>query len=806
MAVIVFLIIDNHAIAQPIIIPTTENVSCHGGDDGLIDIAVFGGVSPYSFNWTLNGNYFSSDSDLISLSAGEYCVTVIDSGEDTTNLCVYVFEPPAMSIDGQVEQIDCYGNCNGKVTVNGQGGVPGTSMGELWDYQYRLYSIETGLYSLWQNENTFEDLCPGNYNVEVIDYNGCISSYPDFTINEPSPVGLNNFFESNLSCNGANDGFINVSILGGVSGNSVYWNNDSTTENISNLVAGTYCLTINNNGCLFDTCFVISEPDILGISFTDTDVFCNGYSNAYVISQVSGGTLPYSYTWTKDGQFFSSDANIDSIGSGVYCLNVIDSNGCTISSCDTIFGPQPLTILGQVEHLSCYNGTCDGSVEAIVSGGTPGTLLGETYNYQYRINSTSTGLSTPWQTDSVFSDLCVGTYSIEVMDYYECISAYPDFDILEPDSFVISAVIIDETCDGCSDGSIDLTVTGGELQYIYNWSNGGNTQEISNLGPGEYSVTILDLNGCSDSASFTINSIPNPGWTITESEIIHNILFDDTASAYIDCSPFVSGDFIGVFYDDAGNLACGGYFMWNGNSVLMVIYGDDPLVTGKSGFYINEEFQWKAWRAVDSTLFDLQVNYITGNPLFPDQNYFVANGASWAENAFSIHPQILNLPLGWSMFSINTNPVLPDIEDLFIPVSSNLMIIKNGNGLMYWPAFALNIIGNVIIGEGYQINMFYPDTLYVYGTCLWPEITPVHIKEGWSMIGYLRRSPALIDVMLAPVQSNVIIIKSDLGFTYWPYFGLNLIGDMLPGKGYQIKMSVQDTLFFPPNDTIYLNN
>jgi hypothetical protein len=125
--------------------------------------------------------------------------------------------------------------------------------------------------------------------------------------------------------------------------------------------------------------------------------------------------------------------------------------------------------------------------------------------------------------------------------------------------------------------------------------------------------------------------------------------------------------------------------------------------------------------------------------------------------------------------------------------------VKNGAGMVFWPFYGLNAIGNMVLGQGYQVKMSVYHTLDVTGLACVPEATPIAIPAGWSIIGYLMQSPHNIEMMMSNMVSNVIIVKSGTGTVYWPYWGLNAIGNMLPGQGYQIDMSVPSTLIYPPN-------
>ena len=161
--------------------------------------------------------------------------------------------------------------------------------------------------------------------------------------------------------------------------------------------------------------------------------------------------------------------------------------------------------------------------------------------------------------------------------------------------------------------------------------------------------------------------------------------------------------------------------------------------------------------------------------------------------------QVIILHQGWGIVSTYIDPEEPSIDSVFADVSNNLTILKDGNGLVYWPVYNLNIIGNHTIGEGYQYLMTQNDTLIVTGVPVIPQNSTIEIPAGWSIIAYLRTVPAFIETMMMNIVTDVSIVKDEDGFVYWPEYNLNMIGDMLPGKGYQIKMYNTASLSYPAN-------
>ncbi|MBT3207650.1 MAG: hypothetical protein HN704_16380 [Bacteroidetes bacterium] len=160
--------------------------------------------------------------------------------------------------------------------------------------------------------------------------------------------------------------------------------------------------------------------------------------------------------------------------------------------------------------------------------------------------------------------------------------------------------------------------------------------------------------------------------------------------------------------------------------------------------------------------------------------------------------QQINLVAGWSMFSTYIEPTNNSLDSIFSGIVSDINIMKDYLGFIYWPAYGIDNIHNLTIGQGYLIKMINSNTLNINGVQVIPEITPIYLPMGWSMIAYLRTTPALIQLMLSSINYSIIIAKNDLGQVYWPQFILgNFI--MAPGEGYLIKMSAPEVLIYPAN-------
>ena len=159
----------------------------------------------------------------------------------------------------------------------------------------------------------------------------------------------------------------------------------------------------------------------------------------------------------------------------------------------------------------------------------------------------------------------------------------------------------------------------------------------------------------------------------------------------------------------------------------------------------------------------------------------------------------LSMIQGWNIISSYVEPDTLVLPTVFQPILSSVNIVKNGDGQVYWPQFNVNMIGLWAFKQGYLIKVDSPQSLTITGTSVTPETNPLTLSAGWSMIAYLRNSPLSIDTIFNPIMGNVGIMKNGDGQVYWPQFNINLIGDMEPGQGYLLKMTIGDTLTYPPN-------
>ncbi len=446
-------------------------VGCFGNSTGAVTLTVAGGTAPYSYNWS-NG---ATTQNITGISAGTYSVTVTDANGCTSSQNSITITQPAaaLAMTNVVTHAGCFDNSTGAIDVTVTGGT--------MPYSYN-----------WSNGATSQDLTnimAGTYSVTVTDANGCTAATASIQVSQPAAaLALSNNITA-VNCFAGSTGAINITVTGGTTPYTYNWSNGATTEDISNVGAGTYSVTVTDaNGCTAGTASMeITQPSAsLSSSVSSTAVGCFGNSTGSITLTVTGGTTPYSYNWSNG----ATTQNITGITAGTYSVTVTDANGCT-SSQNSITITQPsaaLAMTNTVTNAGCF-GNSTGGIDVTVTGGTV------PYSYNWSNGATSQDLT----------NVVAGTYSVTVTDANGCTAATASMQVAEPSAALGASVSASQNvnCFGDATGSISVTATGGTTPYIYDWSNGETTSSISNLTAGNYTVTVTDVNGCST----TINAI-----------------------------------------------------------------------------------------------------------------------------------------------------------------------------------------------------------------------------------------------------------------------------------------------------------
>lgn len=294
-------------------------------------------------------------------------------------------------------------------------------------------------------------------------------------------------------------------------------------------------------------------------------------------------------------------------------------------------------------------------------------------------------------------------------------------------------------------------------------------------------------------AGFKIDSVSGslPPWNYTETDSVHNIVLQTNLQT-IDFSLQV-GDFIGVFSENNGTSTCVGYTMFHNQLDIITVFGSEANTINNG-----DEFIIKAWHTIEAMERSVTATYNTIDYSFAEN--YSANGLSGISSlTAAAQSQSINIPGGWSIISTYIIPNDSNLIEVFNEITSNIIIVKDELGSVYWPQFSLNAIGSLIIGEGYQVKTTQATNLTVQGVPVQPEATSILLNAGWNILGYLRQSSANIELMLSPIVNDITIVKNSIGNIYWPIWSVNNIGTMQAGEGYQIKMSNSTILTYPAN-------
>ncbi|MBL4592677.1 MAG: hypothetical protein JKX68_02555, partial [Flavobacteriales bacterium] len=419
----------------------------------------------------MNGNWTLDITDQFALDNGyvfEWNVSLVGSAPDTL---VVINEPDSIQMNGFITQAQCGGN-DGAINLTVSGAFPPFTF-------------------LWSNGATTEDisnLSAGNYTVIVTDTTGCSDSIT-FNLNNISSMNII-YTVTQVNCAGGNNGAIDVTPSGGTLPYTFSWNNGASTEDINTLTAGTYIITITDAaGCQFsDNISVGTLPPIV-ITLNNSDNEYCGQVNGSIDINVSGGSGSYGYAWDNG----SSIQDLTNIAGGTYEVTVTDANGCQ--------AVQTFSIINDVSNCSAY---CFLTVNYTITDENCGDGTGA---IDVTVNQATQPYIVSWNTGPTTEDisgLSAGTYTITVTDANQCVQIVNITVGNNTGNLTISSnQLSNENC-GNSDGSIDITVSGGTLPYTFLWDNGATTEDLSNLAAGNYTITITDGNGCTFNTTYTI--------------------------------------------------------------------------------------------------------------------------------------------------------------------------------------------------------------------------------------------------------------------------------------------------------------
>lgn len=497
------------------LMPVVDSViasSCAASNDGGIYVTTSGGKKPYSFMWSDN----SVTEDITNRNAGSYTLTVTDSlgctAQVTATVPVDTNGVITIILDSVVNAT-CASSTDGALYVSVAGGTS--------PYTY-----------LWSNSATSQDISnvpAGSYTLTVTDDKGCTGQLSTIlNVDTANRLIVSVTAVTDAKCAGTPTGSADVDVQGGKLPYTYSWSNGAATQDLSQVPAGSYTLTVTDGaGCTAQLGVNIGIDTANRLNVTVDSVWqigCTDPNSGRIYVSVSGGLSPYTYLWS-DGNTAEDRINIPG---GNYSLDVTDFYGCKDSVMVTVSDAALIVSDADVKNASCY-GYNDGSITITISGG-------RSLDYEW-----SNGAASP-----AISGLAAGTYTVHIKDdEYNC-AINDTFEITQPDSLVAVFNNTNDDCFEMPNGRVSVTVSGGTAPYNYTWSDNSNTgNELTGLEKGTYAVTVTDANGCAlststelkrDSCSFDIviyNVITPNGDGVNDTWLIDGLQYYPSSVVYI---------------------------------------------------------------------------------------------------------------------------------------------------------------------------------------------------------------------------------------------------------------------------------
>lgn len=472
----------------------TADATCNGTATGSIDLAVSGGTPNYTLAWS--GGLAAQANHNATVAAGTYSVTATDSNGCTATLGnIVIGEPPAISLVIGVQNILCFNKNDGIATAIPTGGTA--------PYNF-----------VWSNGQTNDiaaNLAANDYTVTVTDANTC-SQTAQITITQPNALSLDATVQ-NPACADNNNGAIVLMPDGGTPPYSFNWSNGTTDQNLANLAANTYSVTISDaNNCSDTAEFTLTAPLPLAIQSDIGNPNCATSNDGFIQLTVSGGTEPYTYDW--DNPLNDNTAVQNNLAAGFQTVVVSDANACQQTLTFDLVAPGALLPSVATNPSSCPT-AANGSIDLSVSGGTA--------PYAYDWDGTLPDIEDP-------SGVLAGTYGVVVADANGCTTT-AEATITAGIDLSINGTVTPPNCQLSADGQIELNITDGSAPYTFDWTIPlMDTQNPNNVAAGNYTVSVTDANGCSNTATFDVTAPP----ALTASHTTTAATCNGTANGSID--------------------------------------------------------------------------------------------------------------------------------------------------------------------------------------------------------------------------------------------------------------------------------
>lgn len=527
--------------SELVVVANSSPLTCSGSADGSVILNVSGGNPPYSTSWS-DGQTGNSRN---GLSAGTYNYTLTDASGCQFNGSVIITEPVQLQVAYTVQDATCYSSSDAEIQLNITGGNA--------PFNVNWTNGLTG--------DTISNIQSGNYSAVITDANGCQTTL-NAIVDSPDSLSLT-FTATPSNCSGSN-GSLLFNAFGGVGPYEFSLDNGPFQANpfFGSLTAGVHTIELRDaNLCSISRTAIVGAPVQIGVQLSNVlDPTCFGESNGSAQAIISGGTAPYTYSWSS-GESGSIALNL---ASGDNQITVTDAAGCSAFLSFNLNAAEPILISSTTQAVSCYNGN-DGEASIQIQGGSGNySVLWENNETTAQISNMQVGFydvlvtddngctasdtieitqpsqpillqttiipgdcgtgagaasviatggtgaytyswnTNPVQTTAVANGLAAGVYTVTVTDANGCFTS-ADATLNDYQPVVAQVLGVDSvTCFGGSDGGVQLNVTGGETPYTYQWGTGPQSVPPSNLLAGTYNISVTDVNGCAGTANFVI--------------------------------------------------------------------------------------------------------------------------------------------------------------------------------------------------------------------------------------------------------------------------------------------------------------
>ncbi|MEP1488239.1 MAG: T9SS type B sorting domain-containing protein [Algibacter sp.] len=501
----------------------TSSDYCYDTTNGAsLEINTVGGLAPYEYS--INGGAFITNNVFSNLTPDTYTVIVRDANGCTVTLPAETIESELVFNTVLDKDLDC--------TVSPDASITGTFSGGYAPFTYAV-SFNSGAYSSLGTTTspfTYTTAIDGTYQFQITDARGCTQESSVSTINAITLPEIDSVTEiQSILCHGDSNAAIDI-IINNAAGTPAFTlnvNNDTTGVNYgtqtSGLTAGTYTITLTDSKSCVDTETIsIAEPTPIVVNHHADPITCIGAGitkGSVVVDNVTGGTGPYNYFVTGNNGYFDSELNntgtlsttFDIVDFGLYQINVVDVNGCSVLIQDVIVAapPNQLDIVVTITADCTVGGSAEVAVGSALAGSGPFHFA--IYTGPGMIYTSPT--TAPWQDEdaigskkTTFDNLIPGaTYTFIVYDedtlcyyYQEASAPVPTNSSLTADALVPNNI----TCVGSVDGNVNFDITsiyGADTDVTYEVFDAQTlvTTGVTGLGtvPANGVLTVSNLGG-----------------------------------------------------------------------------------------------------------------------------------------------------------------------------------------------------------------------------------------------------------------------------------------------------------------------